>query len=811
MYRVNYRNFGTHQSIVANHVCDVDGTDRAGVRWYELRKPGTNWSIHQQGTWSPNSTGRFMGVIAQNANGDIALGYNASGSTVFPSIGFTGRKDCHTLSVMGNPEVIATTGTANNASNRYGDYNSMSVDPVNNSFWMTANYNTATSWSTRIINFNLPDCAPNVYFSGNTLNYNVTEGQSFTANNCREYTDISLPVSIEINPTVAATVTLTKSGDAVNLYDYEVLQTSVSLSNASTPQNFTVRIYDDAVFENADTILLNLSVNANGGNAVASTVNQQVRIIIADNDKNYTQQSVTTIFSENFTNAAANGWIIGDGGTTGFDKTWFYPTSVNGSSLNGSKFAMCNSDDHGAGTTTRDTLYSPIINTAGLTNLSLKWDQYFRVYPNTYAESIKVDVFNGTVWTTVYTSTEVNGSLGAFSAPNTQTINISAFANANLRVRFIYDAKYDYWWAIDNVIISTNSNQPLQTVTNIPDFAEEYLGPNQEVSFYHPTNSNLIAHINNKSNHNFGCVRLFVDRAGTGATNNAGETGNLKKLTDKSIKVEVVDPSKNLSGFPYSIRLFYTNAEKVGWETASTNTFNTTDTKIIKNVDGIPNLGIGELREVSALATKGTYGNNWFIEADFSTGFSGFAVGNGPQSLPVQWLGLQATALNNAIEVNWQTKDEVNNKGFIVQKSTDGVTNFSDLKFVDAKNKLINYYSLTDDNIKMNTTYYYRLKQIDKDENYTFSKTVAAQLINKTHSLLFYPNPVNDILTVQFNGNWLGKTQIIITDLQGKQIVQKTITANGKTDLHVENLTAGVYLVQCINGSNKALFKMTKL
>ena len=91
MYRLQYRNFGTHQSMVTNHTVNV-GSGRAGVRWYELRNTGSGWSIYQQGTYAPaDGDHRWMGSIAMNGNGDIGLGYSVSGSSTYPSIRVAGQ------------------------------------------------------------------------------------------------------------------------------------------------------------------------------------------------------------------------------------------------------------------------------------------------------------------------------------------------------------------------------------------------------------------------------------------------------------------------------------------------------------------------------------------------------------------------------------------------------------------------------------------------------------------------------------------------------------------------------------------------
>jgi hypothetical protein len=167
MYRLQYRNFGSYEAMVTNHTVDVDGADRAGVRWYELRKSGANWGIYQQGTYSPDSNNRWMGSVAMDKAGNISLGYSVSSSTVYPSIRYTGRLSGDPLGQMTLEEgvLVAGTGSQLHSASRWGDYSMMAVDPADDcTFWYTQEYYETTSeldWQTRIGAFQLSDdCTP---------------------------------------------------------------------------------------------------------------------------------------------------------------------------------------------------------------------------------------------------------------------------------------------------------------------------------------------------------------------------------------------------------------------------------------------------------------------------------------------------------------------------------------------------------------------------------------------------------------------------------------------------------------------------
>ncbi len=160
LFRLQYRNFGSYSALVTNHTVNnaVSGT-HAGVRWYELRNSGSGWSIYQQGTYVPNSHNRWMGSIAMDGYGNIALGYSVSSSTVYPSIRYSGRRVSDPLNQMTVTEqsIIAGTGSQTHSSSRWGDYSMMSVDPIDDAtFWFTTEYIQTTGsapWRTRVASF----------------------------------------------------------------------------------------------------------------------------------------------------------------------------------------------------------------------------------------------------------------------------------------------------------------------------------------------------------------------------------------------------------------------------------------------------------------------------------------------------------------------------------------------------------------------------------------------------------------------------------------------------------------------------------
>ncbi|MCC6131814.1 MAG: S-layer homology domain-containing protein, partial [Acidobacteria bacterium] len=169
LHRAAYRNFGTHQSIVTNQSVEASAT-MSGIRWWEIRNPNGTPVIYQESTYAPGLTDgihRWMGSIAMDRVGNMALGYSASSATTYPSVQYTGRLAGDPLGTMPQGEGVIIAGTgAQTGSQRWGDYTSMNVDPVDDcTFWYVNEYVPATSsigWRLRIGSFKFPSCGPNV-------------------------------------------------------------------------------------------------------------------------------------------------------------------------------------------------------------------------------------------------------------------------------------------------------------------------------------------------------------------------------------------------------------------------------------------------------------------------------------------------------------------------------------------------------------------------------------------------------------------------------------------------------------------------
>jgi hypothetical protein len=160
MMQLQYRNFSGVESLWVNHTVSSGGV--TGIRWYEVRSPNSSPVIYQQSTYQPDSTYRWMGSLAVDAQGNMALGYSASSSSMYPAIRYVGRLATDPLNQLPQSETTLIAGTGSQTSySRWGDYSAMSVDPVDDcTFWYTTEYyaTTSTNWQTRIGSFKFPSC-----------------------------------------------------------------------------------------------------------------------------------------------------------------------------------------------------------------------------------------------------------------------------------------------------------------------------------------------------------------------------------------------------------------------------------------------------------------------------------------------------------------------------------------------------------------------------------------------------------------------------------------------------------------------------
>lgn len=652
-----------------------------------------------------------------------------------------------------------------------------------------------------LANSTVCDITPKVSFASATSTIN--EG----AGNCQGVDSrlISMPMNINTGPDVAITVNLSFGGSAIQGKDYDIATPSLNFpANQRDDQAIELTIYENGTEELDKTIEITFSVSSG---AEIGSITSHTLTLVDDDDMPSAIGVNNKYLNEDF-NAGADGWTIVAGGGDG--STWEY-TNNGGDNLNGTPMALCDSD--AAGQVAMDeALFSPVFNTKNATNLTLEFDQFFSVYTGIFGllldnsdEIGTVEVFDGTTWVEVYRIEEADGTTGDWDAPNHQSINLTAYANDRMQLKFRYQANFDLHWAVDNIEVMGTGSAAIQTaVSTTNGIVHHEFGPMETVHFYDQETGDAMLTLKNNSNFDFGCLTVEVDRAGATAES-SWQSGRF--TTGKSFLITRSGGSG--AGNSYDITLYYTQAEIDGWVTQSG--ANRSDLKMVKTSGSIAD-GSNSNFELSE-PTENAFGIDYTYTATFVSGFSGFAMGNvqPAAALPVELIDFTAKANRNAIDLNWETAQEINNQGFEVQRSNDGGKTYETIGWQDGKgnNETNVRYDFVDKNVVANQLYFYRLRQLDYDGTVSFSNIANAKITGKTTAFTIAPNPVQDELTLTLGADLPENTTVEILDIQGRILLQKVVE-HSSTQLSVNELAAGVYFVKVQNGQEIEVKRLVK-
>lgn len=259
MYRLVYRNFSDHSTLLASH--SIVAGSSGGLRWYEIHNPETSPTIYQSGTFAPDSQFRWMPAIAMDQNQNIAVGFSRSGSASgqYPSLVYAGRIPSDALGTLESEVTLkAGLGSQTGGGDRWGDYSSLTVDPTDDcTFWFSEEYqkqNGGFDWSTAIGTFSFPGCGgggnPDFSLSANPASLSVAQGASGTStititpingfNGSVNLSASGLPTGVTAgfspNPaTTTSTLTLTVgSGAATGTSTITITGVSGTLSHTTT-------------------------------------------------------------------------------------------------------------------------------------------------------------------------------------------------------------------------------------------------------------------------------------------------------------------------------------------------------------------------------------------------------------------------------------------------------------------------------------------------------------------------------------------------------------------------------------------------
>lgn len=186
-----------------------------------------------------------------------------------------------------------------------------------------------------------------------------------------------------------------------------------------------------------------------------------------------------------------------------------------------------------------------------------------------------------------------------------------------------------------------------------------------------------------------------------------------------------------------------------------------------------------------------------------------YATTQGVVSLPVELTSFKGQRNSHGVSLAWATASELDNKGFEVQTSSDG-RNYKTVAFVESKvgtTSLTQNYSFTHKNPAAGTNYY-RLRQVDFDGTFEFSKTIAVQFTLAAASSV-YPTMATEQVTVKLL-HTDEQVTVLLSDMNGRQVLQVQNPTERELVLPVNNLQQGMYFVTVMTNNQKEVFRFVK-
>lgn len=217
--------------------------------------------------------------------------------------------------------------------------------------------------------------------------------------------------------------------------------------------------------------------------------------------------------------------------------------------------------------------------------------------------------------------------------------------------------------------------------------------------------------------------------------------------------------------------------------------------------------GVGDTITITSLDPNATYqlqafeynGNAAYEMYSPSSAVSGNPVSFVASSvLPVRWLSFSAKEWQQQIQLNWSTADELNNEGYVVERSYNGQL-FESIGYVPANEQqvLIHEYTFID-NTPLKNGGYYRIKQIDRDGHASYSSIIQIRGVATT-GIVIASNPSSGTIHITLPDGYSG-VQLDLFDLSGHKLVQKAMLA-GRNDIDIKRLTKAIYIVKVYNNS----------
>lgn len=670
------------------------------------------------------------------------------------------------------------------------------------------------------------NCSPAVEFVG--AQTSVVEGDGL-AGTCSSSKTISVPVKLGSAATKKTDIQFSFGGTAVQGVNYTTASSVVSFNaGESGTKNLDLTILDNATSEGTKTINLSYTINAHGGDGTAGINNQSYTVNITDDDVlplpvTTAPISTVTLINEDFESTAAgtalptgwkdtalsvagasvvNKWTIGVGAATTGKAAYISNTA-----------GTTNNYGYSTTSTTDRVLRLPKLVTAGLTDLRLGFtykvggevdpvdtantDPYYTSALWDYGRPVYDE--NGTFITVKSLFNVDSNDYVALYGDGTTTKTFGPFALSSVledkpAVYLGFVWKNDNFMgngfplAVDNILVTGRTKgSSIETTAGKSNSVKALAG---SLNTYIASNAGtaLLAKISNLSQ-TLPCLTATLTETGNGRVPIVTTDGSFSRAR----KVIQLTPGTPNSSATYKASFYFTASELTGWSALEI-----PQLKILKVKDGVDLSGV--LTAADVVLVSPTFADSsasgYYVYTGSFTGFSQFMLVSPSFTLPVNLLRFEAQARKNAVELSWTTATESGNKGFEIQRSENG-TEFSSIGWLAGKGTSDGSadYQFTDNFVQPNTTYQYRLKQVDKNNGFKYSAVRQARISTDGATVFISPNPAKDVLKIYVAGA-TQPADISLLNAKGQSVAEwKKASVGGIYQINTGKFARGVYTV----------------
>lgn len=171
-------------------------------------------------------------------------------------------------------------------------------------------------------------------------------------------------------------------------------------------------------------------------------------------------------------------------------------------------------------------------------------------------------------------------------------------------------------------------------------------------------------------------------------------------------------------------------------------------------------------------------------------------------TLPIEWLAIEGKHFGGYNEIGWSVAKSSDISKFEILRRVNENEKFKVIGTVDASNNT--HYTYKDYGTNISSNYYYKVRQIEKTGEASFSDIVVIRLAKTENSIKVYPNPTDNFLTIDFDLTKKEDIQLVLYSLQGEVVLSKSVIMEdriSKYKLDLANLIPGIYLLETKSNS----------